>query len=407
MLFLEKKFASIFIPAFAKGDKDFLATLPGVEIFDDSERPGRSLGPEKNVHISNGIATIGVFSILGDGLPFWVSHTSYTSIIEGVRIAEADESVEKIVLEIDSPGGFVFGWMPAALAILNAEKPVTAVVGNLAASAAYMLASQADEIIARDNLTTLGSIGVASEHMDFTRFFEDMGIDIHTFTNKESKAKRPDLSTEEGRAIIQKEIQDVYNEIEIMIAAGREVTIEFLRENFGAGRVMLAKEALSAKMVNEIKQKDLLSNESLSGGDEIQQENETMNISQLKAEHPDLFKQVSDSAAQAAATTAKAEGVEEGKQIEKKRVAKWASFVDVDNEACVAGIKGDADLDEVTMAQYAAKQVNAGRLKDMSTENGDENGNDISVGDIDDDETQSQASKTFEAELDAELAKNL
>jgi len=257
MFFLEKKFASDFVPAFCKGDKAFLATMSEVQIFDDVSQVNKAL----NLRVENGNGIIGVKSLLGDGLPWWIDGTSYTSIIDGIAAAEADSSVERIILDVNSPGGYVSGWMPAAMAIQAATKPVTAFVGDLAASAAYMLAAMADEIIARDNLSTLGSIGVAAEYMDFNNFLKSMGIDVHTFTNDESKDKRPDLSTEEGRQIIQDGINDVYHEIEIMIAQGRKVDTEFLRENFGAGRVMLAKDALSAKMIDNIKQKDSLSSD--------------------------------------------------------------------------------------------------------------------------------------------------
>lgn len=404
MFFIEKRFASVFIPALYKGDRDFLAAMPGVEIFEHMDQIDRE---KKNVHISNGIATISIFGVLGDDLPWWMSHTSYVSIIEGIRIADADESVEKIILEVDSPGGFVSGWMPAALAIKNSVKPVTAIVGNMAASAAYMLASQADDIIARDNLTTLGSIGVASEHMDFTRFFEEMGIDVHTFTNAESKDKRPDLNTAEGRAVIQKEIDDIYHEIEILLADGRGVTIDFLRENFGEGRVMLAKEALSAKMVDEIKQKDLLLNESSSGSDEIKQEIEQMEkintVADFKAHNLSLY----DSICADSRKQGETEGFGAGNTAEKERVNKWASFIDVEQEACIAGIKEGTELDSVTMARYAAKQVHNNALADMSKENGDDKGETVETGEIKDDETdpKAKADADFAAALDAECAK--
>jgi len=399
MFLLEKNFAKMFVPAYCKGDRDYLAALPEIEIFEHPDPSDRD--EKRNVRISNGIATINILGVLGDGIPSWMSHTSYVSIVEGIRIAEADESVEEIFFNADGPGGFVSGWMPAALAIANTTKPTTAIVGNMAASATWMLIAMADKIIARDNLTSIGSIGVAAEYMDLTRMFQDMGIDIHTFTNDESKDKRPDLSTVSGRQVIQDGINDVYHEIEALIAQGRGVTIDFLRENFGAGRVMLAKDALSAKMVDEIKQKAMLSDGRTLETEDITQENEEMeiikNIQDLKAAHPSLCEELS----KASASDAYTKGLEEGKTAEKKRVNDWAVFAEVETEAVIAGIKGDEEIAGSTTAIYAAKKVQQDTLKKMS----DENGPDVDTGTVKDDEIQTQKDADFEAALDAELAK--
>lgn len=398
MFLLEKKFAKMFVPAYCKGDKNYLAALPEIEIFDHRDPDERD--ERRNVKISNGIATINILGVLGDGIPPWMSHTSYVSIVEGVRIAEADESVEEIFYNADGPGGFVSGWMPAALAIANGKKPSTAIVGNMAASATYMLVAMADKVIARDNLTSIGSIGVAAEYVDMTRMFEEMGIDIHSFTNDESKDKRPDLSTVAGRQVIQDGINDVYHEIEAMLAVGRNVSIDFLRENFGAGRVMLAKDALSAKMVDEIKQKSMLSDGGMLDTEEITQENEEMeikNIQDLKIAYPSFCEEIS----KASASEAHAKGLEEGTKAEKKRVNDWAIFADVEPEAVIAGIKGEEEISGSTTALLAAKKVHQDSLKDMS----DENGEDVDTGTVKDDEIQTQKDAEFEAALDAELAK--
>lgn len=398
MFLLEKNFAKMFVPAYCKGDKNYLAALPEIEIFDHLDPDERD--EKRNVRISNGVATINILGVLGDGIPRWMSHTSYVSIVEGIRIAEADESVEQIILNADGPGGFVSGWMPAALAIMNTAKPTTAIVGNMAASATWMLIAMADKIIARDNLTSIGSIGVAAEYMDLTRMFQEMGIDIHTFTNDESKDKRPDLATVSGRQVIQDGINDVYHEIEALIAVGRNVSIEFLRENFGAGRVMLAKDALSAKMVDEIKQKSMLSDGDTLDTEDITQENEEMEIKtiqELKTAYPSFCEEIS----KASASEAHAKGREEGTKAEKKRVNDWAIFAEVETEAVIAGISGDEEISSSTIGLFSAKKVQQDTLKDMS----DENGDDVNTGAVKDDEIQTAKDAEFESALDAELAK--
>jgi len=105
--------------------------------------------------------------------------TSYEGLRSELRAATADAAVSRIALLIDSPGGAVSGIDATAAAILTAaqRKPVTAYVQGMAASAAYWLASQADEIVASP-LAEIGSIGVVSAHVDVSKAMESYGIKV-------------------------------------------------------------------------------------------------------------------------------------------------------------------------------------------------------------------------------------
>ena len=65
-----------------------------------------------------------------------------------VRQALADESVSQILIDIDSPGGSVYGVAELAEDILSAcsQKPVIAIANSLAASAAYWIGCSAAEL---------------------------------------------------------------------------------------------------------------------------------------------------------------------------------------------------------------------------------------------------------------------
>src|SRR5690606_4061246 len=78
--------------------------------------------------------------------------------LEKIRTAA---HVKGVILSIDSPGGTTAGgeMIFEAVRKLAADKPVTAQVGTLAASAGYMIASAADHIVARQS-SIVGSIGV-------------------------------------------------------------------------------------------------------------------------------------------------------------------------------------------------------------------------------------------------------
>lgn len=93
----------------------------------------------------------------------------YDAIESRVRAALADPRSRSLVIEYDSPGGEVAGCGVCADAIRAAAdasgKPVVSYVGELAASAAYWLASAADAIVTPAS-GMLGSIGVIATRLE-------------------------------------------------------------------------------------------------------------------------------------------------------------------------------------------------------------------------------------------------
>lgn len=93
----------------------------------------------------------------------------YDAIESRVRAALDDPRSRALVIEYDSPGGEVAGCGVCADAIRSAAdasgKPVVSYVGELAASAAYWLASAADAIVTPAS-GMLGSIGVIATRLE-------------------------------------------------------------------------------------------------------------------------------------------------------------------------------------------------------------------------------------------------
>jgi ClpP class serine protease len=67
-----------------------------------------------------------------------------------VRELSGNPGVDAIVLDVESPDGSVYGVDELAQAIFDARtaKPIVAIANSCAASAAYWVASQADELYA-------------------------------------------------------------------------------------------------------------------------------------------------------------------------------------------------------------------------------------------------------------------
>jgi signal peptide peptidase SppA len=166
-----------------------------------------------------------------------------------------DDQVGAVLLHIDSPGGVVNGVQEAADEIMAArgQKPIVAMVDTLGASAAYWLASAADEIVVTTS-GEVGAIGVMTAHVDVSAAQEKLGIRttlIHYGDNKVLGNPYEPLS-DEARAAIQARVDEAGRMFEAAVAKGRGVKVAEVRERFGQGLVFSAKEAVSRGMADRV-----------------------------------------------------------------------------------------------------------------------------------------------------------
>ena len=115
--------------------------------------------------------------------------TGYDGIRQNFLTAIADPSVEAIALDIDSPGGEVAGCFDLVDTIYEArgEKPIAAILNESAYSAAYAIASAADDIYV-PRTGGVGSIGVISMHVDWSKALTDSGVKVTFITYGDRKA---------------------------------------------------------------------------------------------------------------------------------------------------------------------------------------------------------------------------
>jgi ClpP class serine protease len=202
------------------------------------------------VKIRDGVATVRIVGPLypkrNSWLDYWgEDYAVYSEIISDVAVAKS-KGAKQIDFEIDSPGGYVDGLYDAMNAIANAGIPTRTIAGDVLASAAYMLASQTNEIVAEREVSAVGSIGIAT-----TMYISDRVVDI---TNSDSPKKRPDASTEEGKKIVEAELDDFYQVYAEMMAKGRKISVDKVKKDYGQGAVMTARTALSKGMIDGIMQ---------------------------------------------------------------------------------------------------------------------------------------------------------
>lgn len=169
--------------------------------------------------------------------------------------ALASAEVDGIVLDVDSPGGQVQGIPELADRIRAARgsKPIAAVANHEALSAAYWLASAADEIVVTPS-GKVGSIGIIAAHQDISEAQKQLGVRTTLLTKGRRKAEGNQFEplTDDARASIEADLELYYGMFTTGVARGRGVGVDTVRSDYGEGGTVMAKAALAAGMVDRI-----------------------------------------------------------------------------------------------------------------------------------------------------------
>ena len=146
---------------------------------------GAAQEPTQKGFIQRGsVAVVPVHGALGKNLSQidkLFGMADYNDIEQMLMEAEADESIDKIMLHIDSPGGTVTGLPELSERMRSMSKPMVAYTEGMAASAAYWLASQADHILVSET-AEVGSIGVYVSLLDQSRWMEMNGLKVNAIS---------------------------------------------------------------------------------------------------------------------------------------------------------------------------------------------------------------------------------
>lgn len=173
----------------------------------------------------------------------------------GLREALGSEDVSAIVLDVDSPGGLVdlVTETAAEVRAARAQKPVVAVANTFAASAAYWIASQADELVVTPS-GDVGSIGVYTAHEDWSGFEAQLGVVTTLVSAGRFKVEGNPYAPldDQARAAMQETIDEVYSTFVEDVAAGRGATAQAVRDGYGEGRVLPAARAVAAGLADEV-----------------------------------------------------------------------------------------------------------------------------------------------------------
>ena len=165
-----------------------------------------------------------------------------------------DGAVRALVVRIDSPGGTVVGGETLYLSLrrVAAHKPVVAVMGTTATSAAYMAALGADRIVAHEGTLT-GSIGVLLQSADVTGLLQKLGITAEAIKSAPLKAVPSPLEklTGEGRAATRSVVMDMYAMFVDLVAERRGLErAETL--SLADGRLFTGRQALDKRLIDAL-----------------------------------------------------------------------------------------------------------------------------------------------------------
>ncbi|UNY40526.1 head maturation protease [Pararheinheimera phage vB_PsoM_KLER1-1] len=216
-------------------------------------RMGRELENTHSVELRDGTAVIPVNGPLfryANLFTMISGATSYQMLATDLQEALDNPAVTSIMLNIDSPGGDANGVSEFANLIYQArgKKPITAYVGGMGASAAYWIASAADEIVV-DSMAMVGSIGTV-----FTLEKREpmQGVQRFEIVSRQSPNKRLDIGTEAGRNQIQKWADEMGDIFVSSVARNRGVSVEKVLADFGQGDMLIGQKAVDAGMADRV-----------------------------------------------------------------------------------------------------------------------------------------------------------
>ncbi|HET8628779.1 MAG TPA: S49 family peptidase [Thermomicrobiales bacterium] len=178
--------------------------------------------------------------------------TSVESLALDLTTALRDPAIGAICVAVDSPGGEVNGVheLAAAIRAASAVKPTVAYISHLGASAAYWLAAACPEVVC-DATAQVGNIGViATLRGDAPP--KDGEAKRYTFVSSQSPKKRPDPESDEGRALLQANVDALANVFLAQVADFRGVDAAEASDRFGQGAVFVGADAVAAGLCDRL-----------------------------------------------------------------------------------------------------------------------------------------------------------
>lgn len=205
------------------------------------------------------VAEVGVTGAIsrnsGGGIGSAPTGANADRIVDQIERADADSSVDALVVRLNTPGGEIVPSEDIKLAAEEFDGPTIAYTTDTCASGGYEIASGCDEIWARDG-SLVGSIGVIGSRVTAAELADRLGIQYEQLTAGEYKdAGTPLKELEEyEREYLQGLIDDYYDQFVSNVAERREMDETTIEET--EARVYIGTKAHEEGLVDELGTKD-------------------------------------------------------------------------------------------------------------------------------------------------------
>ena len=169
------------------------------------------------------------------------------------KIGKASQ-VKAVILRINSPGGTTTGGeaLYDAVRQLAEKKPVVAVCGTLATSAAYIVALASDRIFVYGNTIT-GSVGAIFQWAEVTELLHTLGIKVEEVKSGPLKAAPSPFEPTDARArqVTEDMVQDAKVWFVDLVGKRRSINPDSV-PGLTEGRIYSGRQAVDLKLVDQI-----------------------------------------------------------------------------------------------------------------------------------------------------------
>lgn len=256
--------------------------------------------------------------------------TSYEGIKAQLMDAAADPEIKSILLDINSPGGEAGGAFDLAAAIrdVRTQKPVVASVNDMSASAAYAIASAADQVVVSPT-SVVGSIGVVMTHLDRSGELAQKGIKptmIYAGAHKVDGHPYGPIS-ENVRSDLQVHVNQIYDQFLNTVAEGRGARFSADQARATEARTFTGTEAVKLGLADRVGTFESVLSELAAANPGRRSATERNGVNHMArtegapaAENAGISAEAHEAAVSAARTEAHAAGVAEGAVAERARI---------------------------------------------------------------------------------------
>lgn len=207
--------------------------------------------------ISDGECNVAVLPIEGTILPFhglggYELVVTPETVESFMKAAEEDDNIQGVLVEINSPGGTPVASERIATRFKDSSLPVVGLIGDVAASGGYMVASAADFLIASP-MSDVGSIGVNMSYVEESLKNEEEGITyVQLTTGKFKDIGSPNRPiTDEEREKLEADLQIIHKEFVKIVADNRKLEISEI-EALADGSTMPGAKAVDAGLIDSL-----------------------------------------------------------------------------------------------------------------------------------------------------------